>query len=104
MSQTLQTLSRLFLVGAFNRQRKRKRTNRENPRTNRENHERIEKVPEHTKKGQIGTDESISGNTVDDKNARKSRVQEDSRDRSRIIRPSLIAPKHSKTVSELSYH
>ena len=52
------TLSGLFLVGALNRPRKRKRTNREkspdHPRANRENPRKIGKVPKRTKKeGQV---------------------------------------------------
>ena len=45
------TLSGLFLVGALNRPRKRKRTNRENPRTI---PEQIGKTPERTKKDKKG--------------------------------------------------
>ena len=45
------TLSGLFLVGALNRPRKRKRTNRENPRTIRE---QIGKIPEKSGKSQKG--------------------------------------------------
>ena len=48
------TLSGLVLVGALNRPRKRKRTDRENPRANRKNPRKIEKVPKRTKKeGQV---------------------------------------------------
>ena len=43
------TLARLFLVGALNRPRKRKGTNRENPRTI---PEQVQKIPE--KSGKIG--------------------------------------------------
>ena len=56
------TLSGLFLVGAVNRPRKRKRTNRENPRTI---PEQIGKTPEKSqkdKKGQKRKDKSRSGN------------------------------------------
>ena len=45
------TLSGLFLVGALNRPRKRKRTNRENPRTI---PEQIGKIPEKSGKSQKG--------------------------------------------------
>ena len=45
------TLSELFLVGAFNTPRKRKRTNRENPRTV---HEQIGKISEKSGKSQKG--------------------------------------------------
>ena len=45
------TLSGLFLIGALNRPRKRKRTNRENPRTI---PERIGKIPEKSGKSQQG--------------------------------------------------
>ena len=45
------TLSGLFLVGALNRLRKRKRTNRENPRTI---PEQIGKIPEKSGKSQKG--------------------------------------------------
>ena len=60
-----QTLSGLFLVGALNRPRKRKRTNRENPRTI---PEQIGKIPENREspkkdqKGQKRKDKSRSGN------------------------------------------
>ena len=56
------TLSGLFLVGALNRPRKRKGTNRENPQTI---PEQIGKIPEKSgkdKKGQKRKDESRSGN------------------------------------------
>ena len=56
------TLSGLFLVGALNRPRKRKRANRENPRTI---PEQIGKIPEKSgksEKGQKGKDKSRSGN------------------------------------------
>ena len=56
------TLSGLFLVGALNRLRKRKRTNRENPRTI---PEQIGKIPEKSgksQKGQKRTKKSRSGN------------------------------------------
>ena len=45
------TLSGLFLIGALNRPRKRKRTNRENPRTI---PEQIGKIPEKSGKSQKG--------------------------------------------------
>ena len=47
----LRTLSGLFLVGALNRLRKRKRTNRENPRTI---PAQIEKIPEKLGKSEKG--------------------------------------------------
>ena len=47
----LRALSGLFLVGALNRPRKRKKTNRENPRTI---PEQIGKIPEKTGKSQKG--------------------------------------------------
>ena len=56
------TLSGLFLVGALNRPRKRKRTNRENPRTI---PEQIGKIPEKSgksQKGQKRKDKSRLGN------------------------------------------
>ena len=56
------TLSGLFLVGALNRLRKRKRTNRENPRTI---PAQIGKIPEKSgksEKGQKRKDKSRSGN------------------------------------------
>ena len=61
------TLSGLFLVGALNRPRKRKKTNRErkspdHPRANRENPRKIGKVPKRTKKGQKRKGKSRSGN------------------------------------------
>ena len=48
------TLWGLFLVGALDRPRKRKGTNRENPRANRENPGKIGKVPKRTKKDKKG--------------------------------------------------
>ena len=52
------TLSGLFLVGALNRPRERKRTNRakspDHPRANRENPRKIGKVPKRTKKDKKG--------------------------------------------------
>ena len=55
------TLSRLFLVGALNRPRKRKRTNRENPRTI---PEQIGKIPEKSGKSQKVTLPALQKNVV----------------------------------------
>ena len=58
------TLSGLFLVGALNRPRKRKRTNRENPRTI---PEQIRKIPEKSGKSQKGTKQDKKGRTSPDR-------------------------------------
>ena len=61
-----QTLSGLFLIGAVNRPRKRKSTNRENPQRVpgqiRKSPKKIGKVPKKDKKGQKRRDKSRSGN------------------------------------------
>ena len=58
------TLSGLFLVGALNRPRKRKGTNRENPRTL---PEQIGKIPEKDKKGQKRTKKDKKGQKSPDR-------------------------------------
>ena len=58
------TLSGLFLVGALNRPRKRKRTNRENPRTI---PEQIGKIPEKSGKSQKRTKKDKKGRTSPDR-------------------------------------
>ena len=56
------TLSGLFLVGALNRPRKRKRTNRENPRTIPEQSQENRESPKRDKKRQKRKDKSRPGN------------------------------------------
>ena len=58
------TLSGLFLVGALNRPRKRKRTNRENPRSV---PEQIGKIPEKSGKSQKGQKKDKKGRTSPDR-------------------------------------
>ena len=61
------TLSGLFLVGALNRPRKRKRTNRENPRTIPEQIGKIPKKSGKSQKGQKRTKKDKKGRTSPDR-------------------------------------
>ena len=74
------TLSGLFLVGALNRPRKRKRTNRENPRTI---PEQIGKIPEKSGKSQ-----KVPKRTKKDK---KGRTSPDRETPPRLKHPGLTA-------------
>ena len=60
------TLSGLFLVGALNRPRKRKRTNRENPRTIHEQSGKIQEKSGKSQKGQKRTKKDKKGRTSQD--------------------------------------
>ena len=64
--QLSQTLSGLFLVGALNRPRTRKGTNRENPRTI---PEQIGKIPKKSGKSQKGPEKDKKGRTSPDQEA-----------------------------------